>query len=271
DAVFLVVPLFGALAVLGTFALGRKLDDPTTGALAALLLAASPTFLFQLVQPMSDVPVTALWVAAVLFMAGETARSAAFAGALGSMAVLTRPNLVPLMAILGCYFLLQIARRRPAAIRRCLWFVATGLIGPVIVAFIQQDLYGSPMKSGYGGLDGLYATRFFWTNVRQFTAWLWQTHGVLMFVGLTSPIWLWVGARQAAGRVKELLWLGAIFSYGVIASYLFYIPFDNWTFTRFLLPAYPFLCLLAVWLIVQIARRIHVIAELVAVLLLIVA
>jgi hypothetical protein len=229
-------------------------------------VAGSPTFLFQLVQPMSDVPVTGLWIAAAVCMIGETTWSAALAGLVGSIAVLTRPNLVPLMAILGGYFLVQVARRQPRAMRRCAWFVLTGVIGPILAALIQQDLYGSPMLSGYGQLSGLYAASFFWPNVRQFTAWLWQTHGPLIFVGLTSPIWLAALARLAPARVKDALWFSAVFSYGVIASYLFYIPFDNWTFTRFLLPAYPFLCLLAVWPIVQLARRAPIVVEVAAVL-----
>lgn len=271
QAVFLVVPLLAALVVGATFAFGRRLDGTTTGMLGALLVAASPTFLFQLVQPMSDVPVTGLWIAAAVCVVGESAWSAALAGAVGSMAVLTRPNLVPLMAILGGYFLLQIVRRQPGAVRRCAWFVATGVAGPIAAALIQQDLYGSPMLSGYGQLSGLYAATFFWTNVRQFAAWLWQTHGPLMFVGLTSPVWLPFAARGAPPGTKDMLWLGAVFSYGVVLSYLFYIPFDNWTFTRFLLPAYPFLCLLAVWPLVRLSRRANALVELTVVLVLIVA
>src|SRR5438093_7506216 len=45
DAVFYVVPLLGALAVWATGRLGSILHGPLTGALAATLLASSPTFL----------------------------------------------------------------------------------------------------------------------------------------------------------------------------------------------------------------------------------
>src|SRR5215471_11503289 len=64
-AVFLVVPLCAALAVWLTFVVGCRLDDEVTGAAAALLLACSPIFLYQAVQPMSDVPATALWLGAL--------------------------------------------------------------------------------------------------------------------------------------------------------------------------------------------------------------
>ena len=60
-AMFAVVPLLGALAVWSTFVLGRRIAGPAAGALAAILLAASPPFLYQIVQPMSDVPASAMW------------------------------------------------------------------------------------------------------------------------------------------------------------------------------------------------------------------
>ena len=64
-AIFAVVPLMGLLAVWCTWLLGRRLAGPVAGASSALLLACSPTFLYQLVQPMSDVPAAALWTAAL--------------------------------------------------------------------------------------------------------------------------------------------------------------------------------------------------------------
>ena len=72
DAVFLVVPVFAAAAVWVTFLIGRRLDDAVTGATAAVLLATSPIFLYQSVQPMSDVPAAALWLAAVALRSGSS-------------------------------------------------------------------------------------------------------------------------------------------------------------------------------------------------------
>src|SRR5688572_21842608 len=51
-AVFFVVPLFGALLVLATDSVGRRFGA-RIGLASAVLVAASPTFLYQLVQPMS--------------------------------------------------------------------------------------------------------------------------------------------------------------------------------------------------------------------------
>ena len=68
DAVFLVVPVFAALLVWLTFVFGRRVDDEVTGAAAAVLLACSPIFLYQAVQPMSDVPAAAVWLAALVLL-----------------------------------------------------------------------------------------------------------------------------------------------------------------------------------------------------------
>src|SRR2546425_582239 len=59
-AAFFVVPICGALTVWSTYELGRRVFGRSAVSLgAALLVAASPVFLFQLMIPMSDVPVTA--------------------------------------------------------------------------------------------------------------------------------------------------------------------------------------------------------------------
>ena len=63
---YYIVPLMGALTVLLTFLLGRLLFDGVVGMAAAALMAVSPTFQFQLMWPMSDVPAAAAWTLAVV-------------------------------------------------------------------------------------------------------------------------------------------------------------------------------------------------------------
>lgn len=94
-AMFWIVPLMGGLAVWLTFLLGRRIAGALAGLFAALLLATSPAFLYQIVQPMTDVPAAALWALAVLI---ATRRSPLLAGIATGAAVLVRPNLVPLAA-----------------------------------------------------------------------------------------------------------------------------------------------------------------------------
>ena len=67
DGPFVVVPLLGAVAVFCTYALGARLHSRLAGLIAAALLATSPIVLFQIVQPMSDVPVMAWWALALTF------------------------------------------------------------------------------------------------------------------------------------------------------------------------------------------------------------
>src|SRR5205823_4851466 len=81
--------------------LGRR-NAPRSAAArvgGALLLACSATFVFHLIQPMSDVPVTAWWMLAAVLLFRGTDRSAFLAGLACSAAILTRPNLVPLVLV----------------------------------------------------------------------------------------------------------------------------------------------------------------------------
>ena len=99
-AIFLVVPLFGVLAVWCTWRLGASLGQPLAGALAAVFLSVSPTFLYQLVQPMGDVPAAACWLAALIAASRQTQLSAGGAGMLTALAIAIRPNLAPLAGLI---------------------------------------------------------------------------------------------------------------------------------------------------------------------------
>ena len=63
DAIFPLTPIAGALLVWLTFVAGRAMAGPLAGAMAAVLVAASPPMLYQVVQPMNDVTTAALWMA----------------------------------------------------------------------------------------------------------------------------------------------------------------------------------------------------------------
>ena len=71
DAIFLVVPLFGALLVGATYVTGSRYGS-RIGVAAAVLTAASPAFLYQVMQPMTDVPAAALWMLAVAAATGTS-------------------------------------------------------------------------------------------------------------------------------------------------------------------------------------------------------
>src|SRR5688572_13482230 len=78
-AMFLVVPLFGALLVASTFAAGARFGA-RVGLVSALVAACSPAFLYQLMQPMSDVPAAGLWMLAVASAIGTKPRAPLVAG-----------------------------------------------------------------------------------------------------------------------------------------------------------------------------------------------
>ncbi|RPJ74056.1 MAG: hypothetical protein EHM24_06800, partial [Acidobacteria bacterium] len=169
-AAFLVVPLLGALAVWLAYCLGRELDRPATGLLAAILVATSPIVLHQVVQPMSDVPAMAWWLAAIVLAARPGPRRAVAAGLAVSAAVLTRPNLAPLAGVIGLFLLARPRAEGPES-SRVAGAVAFGLgvlPGAVLLAWIQYRLYGSPFSSGYGALDQLFAWSHVAPNLRRF-------------------------------------------------------------------------------------------------------
>ena len=244
SAVSLVVPLLGGLAVWLTYVLGARVAGPITGLVAAGLTACSPIFLAQLTQPMSDVPVTAWWLAALALALGESRWMALFAGCASSAALLTRPNLLPLVLIVA----LLVFRARPR-VRRGLLF-AVGLVpGCVAVAVINQTLYGSPFTSGYGSVDALFKWSRLGANLGRYPLWLLQSQSAFIYLALVAPL---AGLRPADPRTPDfgirngtIGWLLLAFCAVLLLCYLFFIPFDEWRFLRFLLPAVPPLLILS--------------------------
>ncbi len=235
DAVFYVVPLLGALAVWLTFLLGARIGGPPAGLLAAAALAVSPPFLFQLMWPMSDVPAMAWWLSAIVLAIRGTRASLALGGGAAALATLTRPNLVVLAAPILVY-----AITRPGTMRermgRGAAFALAMMPGPIAIAALNQHLYGSPFSSGYGTFSTIYANGYLLPNLANYSTWLLQTQTPFIALVLAAP-WLLARRGDPASRpiVRLNLWIAA----AVVLSYLWYTPFDHWTYLRYLLPAYP--------------------------------
>jgi hypothetical protein len=245
-ALYLVVPLTGGLAIWLTFLLGRRAAGPRVGAIAAILVACSPIFLFQLMLPMSDVPVTMWWLLALVLVIADRPL---VAGAAVSVAVLTRPNLVPLAIVMAIFLATESPR-----VARLLRFVAALIPGCLIVAAINWRLYGAPLKSGYGGLDSLFEWGRLQANVVRYSSWLVQAQSLAILLAMAAPLAV-VSSRAADDvgiRDRRLVWLFLGFAAALALSYLFYIPFDDWTFLRFLLPAIPLLVVLAVSVVFRV-------------------
>jgi hypothetical protein len=216
-AAFLVVPITGALLVWATFLIGRKVASDAIGISAAWLVATSPTFLMMFKSQMSDVPAAALWALATYWMLGDSARSAAAAGLAASIAILIRPNLAPIAAVMAAWALVTNWRR--AAL-----FSAGALPGVIAVAAINRSLFGSPLASGYGALTSLYSLDNVPATLGAYARWLIDTQTPLVFAGLFIV------------RIAPLLGLILI---AVWALYAAYPSFDAWWFLRFLLPSWP--------------------------------
>ena len=244
DAIFLVVPLFGALLVWSVYVLGSRFAR-RVGLASALLVACSPAFLFQLVQPMSDVPAAALWVLALACATSSRPHAPAMAGFATSAAILMRPNLLPLGVVLGLFILTRPQRTMRERMRGAALFAAASAPGCLAVAMIQQSLYGSPLRSGYGSLDTLFSTANIAPNAARYFQWLWQSH---------TPVWL---LALAAPFVLPGWLTGLLLTFAIVnaACYLPYVVFNDWWYLRFMLPAIAVLLVLTAATIDSIAAR----------------
>jgi dolichyl-phosphate-mannose-protein mannosyltransferase len=235
---YLIVPLCGALAVWLTYALGRRLRMPGAGAAAALLLSLSPTFLYQLIQPMSDVPVTAAWLFAIYFARQATLSTAVLSGLAAGVATMIRPNLLPLAGLTWMACVISDTGRRWS---RGGAAIAATIPGLVTLGAIQSIRYGSPFASGYGSFVSLFGWENLWPNLERYPRWMFETHTPLIALFLFAPLWF---VRRREDRSFLLLLWG--FALAVVAAYLPYVYFQTfeWTYTRFLLPAIPLMWLL---------------------------
>jgi hypothetical protein len=236
----LVVPVLGAVAVWATYLLGRRLHGRLAGAVAAALLAASPVFLYQIVQPMSDVPATAFWTLALVEVGRRQPRGYAFGGFLISWALLTRPNLAPAVVPIAAFIALQ---TQPI---RSLSYLGCGLIpGCALLAWLNELRYGSPFRTGYGDVEMLFSLSHVVPNVVRYWQWTMSAQGPFILLALAAPF---VARGQRERSV--FMWTALAYVAMVIVCYLPYTVFDAWWYTRFLLPALPMALALAsaVWI-----------------------
>ncbi len=246
--VYYVPWLAGAALVLLTYALGTRIAGRAVGATAAVTIASNPTVLMLTFSAMSDVPVATLWTASLLAGWRGTLAAAALSGVTAGLAVLVRPNLVVLaiVPLALAAWPWRSPREGRAWLSRAATFTAAFLPFPLFIGWLFDNLYGSPFTSGYGDNSALFAWSHVATNLVRYPAWLWTSQGPFVFLFLLAP--LFVARRDGRGYVRAafLAFIALVF-----ALYLVYLPFDAWWYTRFLLPAYPPVFVLAaeaVWL-----------------------
>ena len=243
---FAIGPIAGGVLILATFGLGRRLGMPWAGLLAAWLVATSPAFLNHLVQPMSDVPVAAAWTVAFWCLLGTTRASALAAGVVAAIAILIRPNLVPVGLVAGLWLVARAVAERHREWRlhlaRTLLFAAGSIPAIVAIAALNRYWYGSPLNSGYEPLHVLFMWSNVAGNIERYTRWFVETQTAFVLLGFAA---LLVPRLWPTGRLDRP-WVVGLFAAVVVVvwgEYFFYTQFDDWSYLRFLLPTWPIVML----------------------------
>ena len=190
--------------------------------MAAVLVAVSPPMLFQVVQPMNDVATAALWMATFVAL---LKRRWALAGVSCGLALLVRPNLLPLALIAGLFIAVRERRILPFA-----RFAFAAIPSGLLVLWLNSGLYGSPFRTGYGQLGHLFGLAAVGGNAPRYFLWLVQTHTPFPLLGLAAPF---IVPPEKRGEA----WLAAGLILSTCLVYFIYTPFDDWSYLRFLLPA----------------------------------
>ncbi|MEP6782687.1 MAG: hypothetical protein ABI983_03395 [Acidobacteriota bacterium] len=229
-----VVIVSAAIIVIATGLIAMRLSGGIAAILAATLIGFAPITLYQSIQPMSDVPVTAAWMLCFLLARRDRSSdppSGIASGLVCALAVLIRPNLAPL-AIVPLF----------AARNRIVFAMPVAFAG-IALAVLQWLWYGSPIRSGYGSAEELFALANVGGNVSRYFTWLITTSPLL----LLAVIGFW---RVRGDRTARALGTFAVL---VVAAYLAYAAFDDWSYLRFLLPA---LAVFAIFTAIELAGRI---------------
>jgi 4-amino-4-deoxy-L-arabinose transferase-like glycosyltransferase len=246
-AMFAVVPLCLGLGVLATYGIGSRLGSPWAGVIGAWLVATSPAVLVVSFEALTDVPVMTAWGGAfyLLLAAGAApARGerllAVSAGLLAGLAILIRPNLVLLTGPMALWFLVRRSPQSSGRLTPALLFALGALPGVLVVALINNALYGSPATSGYGSFHEQFALARMGTNLQRYLSWFAYAQTPLAFVGVLA---LAVPSRRIWPGLDDRRTLGAIAVFVLILwlQYSAYLEFDSWSYLRFLLPSWPFI------------------------------
>jgi hypothetical protein len=221
---FFVTPLIGVLSCLLMFWLVRDLTDRRIAAVFTLAWAFFPIVVFGSTTLMSDlVAATAVMGAYLAYRRGQLLLSAWVLG----FSFCVRPTNVLFLAV----FLLPLARDR-RLIRYGLY-----LLGPVLLySFYNYTIYGSPLRTGYADIRTDLTREVF---SQHFGFYLWYT--LAQFTPVLIALALWGLRPFNREKLFHVLWF-AVF----LVFYSFWLSGgDRWWWTRFLLPGYPAIFLLA--------------------------
>ena len=180
---------------------------------------------------------------------GRAPRGAAARGRLRrGVAILIRPNLLPLGFVVGVYLWLRPDRPWPERVRaRRASTPPPAPWGAWRSRSIQRHFYGSPLASGYGAVGDIFALAHVAPNASRYGSWLRAGADAAGAAGA------WRAVRAAARLRGCWVWPSAPSTLGV---YLPYLVFEDWSYVRFLLPAMPVLTVLMLGTLAGLVRRV---------------
>jgi 4-amino-4-deoxy-L-arabinose transferase-like glycosyltransferase len=262
-AAYLIPPVLGGLLVWASGDLAARLAGPIARVIASALMATSAIALLMAVQPMSDVPASAWWALALVFSLRGRGVATLAAGLTVSMAILTRPNLAPLALVPG---VLVMFAAPPA--RRIFFgslFGCAAVVGPLLLMWLQQILYGSPWTPGHSGVYEMFSWSNVSSNLLGFPRWYAEAHTNLAALAMLAPVAFW-RARAPTAHTERLsqrsLVIGLmVVVFGVYVAYLPYVQWTEWSFVRFMLPALGPLYALTAAVLVHGVRRLPRVAQ----------
>jgi hypothetical protein len=271
EGVFHVAPVMGVIGLLLVYAIARVWFDPLTSCLAVAWVAWNPVYIAYARQPMSDVPATALALAAIWLIVRSPAWPLA-AGLAAGLAFLTRPALVAAMVGIGAGIGarphsgigargIETARTDGAGngawphftnyvsrLKELLGYGSFFAVAVLLQMFLHWKLYGHPLQSGYGSPATLFAPGRLPANLHVFGAWTYQVLGALWLASVLSGLWC---VRASVPRVGAI-----VIACGVSAPYLLYFEFDHWETLRFVLLGLVCLTIVAAGGITTCLRRV---------------
>ena len=223
----LVLILHSLAGIALAYALGRSVRLSGIWSLVgAMILAASPLYLFNSLQALSDVPAT-VWATASVVAALRSREKPVWAlvsGLCFAVGFLVRPSnalvALPVLVAVGI-----------SPVR--LGLLALGSL-PGVAAWMAVNTiaYGLPLESGYGEIGVEFHKALVWPTLHYYARWL---------PLLLSPVILISPAVLAFARARPRI--VALLALWPLAFLAFYCPYrwthEQWWFLRFVLPAAP--------------------------------
>jgi hypothetical protein len=243
SAVFYVPPVLGIILLIAGCLVAREwYQDRYVTVLACALLALHPLVFTYSLQPMSDVPATAMLMIGVYGISRLPPRPV-IGGLAAALALMIRPAVAPAALALAIVPIVTLGRR---GVRAAAAYAACVVAGSMLQAWTQWYLYGNAFMSGHGVVSSLFSLATFSVNLQSYAHWGLLTMG---------PVWL---AGLAVGLIssdRRALLVLLILAAGIGGPYLFYFPYDHWETLRFLLPVVAVATIISAWGLLVVARR----------------